>query len=103
MDKKIFFQFITSPFGVYICSDNNTRKQTNMDVARIMVRTKYNSVIKKTFNVQINYEVYWIKVVEYSKGLVRIIIPIMKTVIGKFQAKKMESFTEPTLMAALNE
>lgn len=54
-------------------------KQTNMDVARIMVRTKYNSVIKKTFNVQINYEVYWIKVVEYSKGLVRIIIPIMKT------------------------
>lgn len=43
-----------APLGVPMCSKDNTRIQTKMDVAHIMVRTKYVMVLNKAFNVQIN-------------------------------------------------
>lgn len=48
-----FFEFISKPFGVYICSDGSTRMQSKLDVARILVRTKCSMTLNETFNFKI--------------------------------------------------
>lgn len=49
---------------MYVCSDDETREQVKMDVARILVRTKYSMVLNETFNMEINDNIYRIKMVE---------------------------------------
>lgn len=36
-----FFEFVMAPLNLYMCCDDNTRTQTKMNVAHIMIRTKY--------------------------------------------------------------
>lgn len=60
------FEFMTTPLGDYTCSDDNTKNQAKMNVACILIRTKFTLVQNDTFNVQINIEDYWIKNVEDS-------------------------------------
>lgn len=63
-----FFELIMAMLGKYMCSYDNTKNHTNMDVAQIMVRTKYILVLNETFNVQINEDVFQIKFVEDLNG-----------------------------------
>lgn len=44
-----FFEFIISRTVKYICSDDETLKQTRMDVARILVRTKFSTILNEAF------------------------------------------------------
>lgn len=67
---------------MYICSDEETRMQTSMDVAKILVKTKYCLVLNETFNVEVNNNVFKIKLVEYSYGPKWIIIPKEKEVVA---------------------
>lgn len=46
-----------------VCSDDETRSQHKMDVARIMVKMKYTIVLNEAFNVAVNKEVFRIKLV----------------------------------------
>lgn len=71
----VFFEFIMAPVGVYMCSDDNTRNHTNMDITRILLRTKYSSVLNETFDMHINGYVFRIKVVKDSHGPLRINLP----------------------------
>lgn len=42
------------------------------DVTRVLVRTKYNLVLNETFNVEINKEVFMVKIIEDSQGPMRL-------------------------------
>lgn len=57
-----------------MCSNEETLMQSNMDVARIPVKTKYCLVLNQTFNVEVNNNVYMIKLVEDNHILKRIVI-----------------------------
>ncbi|XP_058758209.1 uncharacterized protein LOC131631431 [Vicia villosa] len=67
------FEFMSKPIGVYVCSDTETTKQSNMDIARILVRTKFCMVLNETYSISINNIVYNIEVVEDSHGPMRIL------------------------------
>ncbi|XP_058761119.1 uncharacterized protein LOC131634461 [Vicia villosa] len=69
------FEFISSLVGIYVCSDDETREHKRMDVARFLVRTKYSLVLNETINVEINDQVYQIKLVKDMHGPKRIIVP----------------------------
>lgn len=73
-----FFEFITSLMGVYVCSVEETTKQSKMNVVRILVRTKYSLVLNETFNVEINNNVFGVKILEDSQRLMWITIPKFK-------------------------
>lgn len=60
--------------GVLICCDEETQKQSKFDIARILIRTKYNLVLNETFNNGLNGEAFSIKIVEDSQGLLRIVM-----------------------------
>lgn len=49
---------------VYLYSDDETRTQTKMSVARFLVITKYTMVLNEYFNMDINNNVYIIKLVK---------------------------------------
>lgn len=73
-----FFEFITFFMVVYVCLDEETSKQSKMDVVRILVRTKYILVLNETFKVEINKDVFKVMIIENSQGLMRITIPKVK-------------------------
>lgn len=73
-----FFGFISCFIGKIICLDEETHKRTRMDVARILVRTKYSLVLNQTFNVEINDKVYSIKMVEDMHGPKRLVVLISR-------------------------
>lgn len=60
---------------MYVCSDDETREQVKMDVARFLVRTKYSMVLNETFNMEINDNIYRIKMVDDMHEPKYIIIP----------------------------
>ena len=82
-----FFEFITYLMGVYVCSVEETTKQSKMDVARILVRTKYSLVLNETFDVEINNNVFGVKILEDSQRLMWIKIPKFT----KFEGAQKES------------
>lgn len=56
------------PLGVYLCSDDDdTKNQMKMDVAQILVRTKYNLNLSEVFNIVINNDIFRVKVVKDSQ------------------------------------
>lgn len=57
------------------CLDEETSKQKKMDVARILVRAKYSSDLNENFNMEINNNIFNIKLVEGMHGPKRIHIP----------------------------
>lgn len=71
-----FFEFITKPIGIYMCSDDDTREQTTMDVARILLRTKFSLVLNEAFNVNINGNMFNFKVVMDPHEPLRICLPL---------------------------
>lgn len=79
-----FFEFIFALMGEYVCFDDNTIIQINMDVTRFMVRTKSSMVLNEAFNVHANDEVFMLKLVEDSHGPLRIRM-------NKDQNKKVDS------------
>ncbi|CAI8610467.1 unnamed protein product [Vicia faba] len=58
------FDFMSKSVGVFICVDEETTKHKTMDVARILIRTKYCMVLNETYNISINENIFRIKVVE---------------------------------------
>lgn len=46
-----------------------------MDVEKVMVRKKFNNVLNKIFNIEINQKVFHVKIVEDSQRPIRIIFP----------------------------
>lgn len=65
-------ELITCSIGKYVCYDEKTSLQTHMDVARILVKTKYCLVLIQTFNEEVNTNVYRIKMVKDNHGPKRI-------------------------------
>lgn len=61
--------------GVYICSYDEMRKQSKMDMVGVMVRLKYALVLNKIFNVQIKKGIFIIKMIEDSQRPLTIILP----------------------------
>lgn len=55
---------MSKPVGVYIFSDDETIKQETMNVARILINTKYSMMLNETYNIGINDYVFQIKLVE---------------------------------------
>lgn len=55
-----------------MCSNDNTRNKSYMDVARILVRTKSSIVLNDVFNVKINDDAFRIKEVEDLHGPLRV-------------------------------
>ncbi|XP_058733452.1 uncharacterized protein LOC131605070 [Vicia villosa] len=70
--KDKVFEFLATSVETFICADEVTRKHKNMDVARILIRTKYCLVLNETYNISINDNVFRIKVVEDNHGPLRI-------------------------------
>lgn len=66
--------------------DEETKNQTRIDVARVLVRTKYLLVLNQMLNMEINKNVFCIKMVEDSHGPKRIICPKL--------SQKEEEFSE---------
>lgn len=71
----IFFTFLVSMVGVFLFSGDKTKAQSKFEVARIMVKTKYNFILNETFNIGVNREAYSIKIVEDAYGPKRIVFP----------------------------
>lgn len=67
-------------------------KQSRMDVSRIQVRTKYSMNLNQIYNVDINDNVYRIKVVEDEYGPKR--ITISKTSKNNNKGSKTEDSSE---------
>lgn len=66
-----FFSFLVSAFGEFVCLDDNTKNKTALDVARVMYRTKVHNSINRIVKVDINGEVFPVKMVEDWYGPVR--------------------------------
>lgn len=49
--------------------------QLNMDVVRILARTKYSMGLNEAFNIEIHNNVYRVKIVEDMHGPKRIVVP----------------------------
>lgn len=49
--------------GTYICVDDGTTNQTKMDVARILVRTRYVMILNEINNIRIDRVLFSLKVV----------------------------------------
>lgn len=61
--------------GSYLYFDDNTRLQQKMDVARILVRTKYSNILNDVMEVLINNVSFKINIVEDSYEPLRIVLP----------------------------
>lgn len=94
MDK--IFKCISSPVGVFIYDDEDTKKLKNLDMARILVRTKYCLGLNQTHNLSINGDVFRIKVVEYIYGPMRMVLKYSgkgvnpAVLMGRVQRRKMD-------------
>lgn len=76
--NPIVFEFMTKPVGHFVCSDEDTLKLKSLDVARILVRTKYCLVLNETYNMTINDVIFNIKVVEDVHVPMRIYVCLNK-------------------------
>lgn len=59
-----FFSFLVSAFGEFICLDDNTKNKGSMDVARVMYRTRVHDLVNRIIKIDINGDVFSIKIVE---------------------------------------
>jgi hypothetical protein len=78
-----FFMQIVKPWGTFINADDGTKKKTTMDVARLMIRTSCQQVVDEFIDVKINGKIYHLRVLEDSYGLMRIMIPQNKNLVGR--------------------
>ncbi|CAK8531108.1 unnamed protein product [Lathyrus sativus] len=68
-----FFELLAKTHRNYVCVYDNTLKEYCMDVSIIMVMTNCAVVLNETFKVQINDEIFSIKMIEDSHDLLRLI------------------------------
>lgn len=54
MWNPTFFEALVVPIGEYLCADDNTRVCVKMEVARILVKTRYSKVIYEDIEAHIN-------------------------------------------------
>lgn len=66
-----FFEMLVNRVGKYVCSDENTLKSDNMDVARFMVRKNCVKVLNETLLVRIDDELFSISTLEDTHGSLR--------------------------------
>jgi hypothetical protein len=78
-----FFTQVVKPWGTFINADDGTKKNTTMDVARLMIRTSCQQVVDEFIDVKINGKIYHLRVLEDSYGLMRIMIPQNKNLDGR--------------------
>lgn len=64
VDPEVFQIHNITCRRVYIYSNEETKQHQNFDVVGILVRTKYCLVLNEMFNVDVNNNVLWVKLVE---------------------------------------
>ncbi|MCI01860.1 hypothetical protein A2U01_0022889, partial [Trifolium medium] len=70
------FTLITSSIGTFLNADDCTSKKINMDVARLMIRTKGLNVVEEFCEVIINGDTFPVRIIEDSNGPMRIALPL---------------------------
>lgn len=66
------FDFMSKPVGHFVCADKDTTKLKCLDVAIIIMSTKYCLVLNETYNIAINEVTFNIKVMEDGHAPMRI-------------------------------
>lgn len=57
-----------SGIGNFVCVDDSTNRKESMDVARILYKTKVHDLVSRIVKVQINDDIFSIKMVEEWYG-----------------------------------
>ncbi|MCI08209.1 hypothetical protein A2U01_0029284, partial [Trifolium medium] len=78
-----FFDMITKPYGEFINEDEGTLKGTTMDVARILIRTEEQKVVDEIVEVEINNEIFRLRIIEDFYGPMRIMVAQDKRCDGR--------------------
>ncbi|PNY11622.1 hypothetical protein L195_g008233 [Trifolium pratense] len=78
-----FFTLLSKPFGIFLNADDSTSKKLTMDVARLLIRTPDLKPVDELFNVNIDNELFQLRVIEDSFGPMRIMIPSKGTKEGR--------------------
>jgi hypothetical protein len=78
-----FFVQLTRPWGSYLNADDVTNKKLTMDAARLLIRTSYQKPVDEFIDVNINGELFHLRVLEDSYGPMRIMIPQSKGTDGR--------------------
>jgi hypothetical protein len=78
-----FFAQFMKPWGSFMHADNVTSKKISMDVARILIRTSCQKVIDEFVDVQVNGEIFHLRVLEDSYGLMRVMVAQDKGLNGR--------------------
>jgi hypothetical protein len=78
-----FFAQLTKPWGSFMHADNTTSKKITLDVARILIRTSCQIVIDEFVDVQVNGEIFHLRVLEDSYGPMRVMVEQEKIQNGR--------------------
>ncbi|MCH82646.1 hypothetical protein A2U01_0003457, partial [Trifolium medium] len=72
--NDIFFALISKPFGTFLNADDSTSKKLTMDVARILIRTPGLKAVDDFLSVEVNDEIFQLRIIEDSHGPMRIAV-----------------------------
>ncbi|MCH86156.1 hypothetical protein A2U01_0007010, partial [Trifolium medium] len=78
-----FFSKLSNKYGAFINEDDGTLKMITMDVAQIMIRTVEQKVIDELVEVDINNEIFQLRIIEDSYGPMRIMVAQEKRCDGR--------------------
>jgi hypothetical protein len=82
-----FFAQITKPWGTFMHADDVTSKKLSMDVARLFIRTSCQKAVDEFINVQVNGEIFRLRVLEDSYGPIREMVPQNKGQDGRASSR----------------
>lgn len=74
MESWIFLN-LSKPFGSYVCADEESMKQTKLEVAIIIIRSSCAMVINEVLRVIINGVEFRVKVMEEGVVPLRLVVP----------------------------
>jgi hypothetical protein len=69
-----FFAKVSRPWGCFLNTDHVTSKKFTMDAARLLIRTSCQKPVDEFIDVNINDEIFHLRVIEDSHGPMRIVI-----------------------------
>jgi hypothetical protein len=78
-----FFAKVSRPWGCFLNTDDVTSKKFTMDAARLLIRTSCQKPVDEFIDVNINGELFHLRVLEDSYGPMRIMIPQSKGTDGR--------------------
>jgi hypothetical protein len=100
-----FFTQITKPWGSFMHADNVTSKKISMDVARILIRSFCQIVIDEFVDVQVNDEIFHLRVLEDSYEPMRVMVEQDKVQDGRTHSRSSSEADEeePRLKLVVEE